>query len=298
MYNDLLELLPPQSVSMNEPMRNHTTFKIGGPADLLVTPQNIGELKTTLQYCCRHKVPYLVFGAGSNLLVHDKGIRGVAIKISQLKSIKVTGQEVYAEAGILLSDLAYKVATFNLAGLEFAEGIPGSLGGAVVMNAGAYDGEMAQVVQEVEAISPDGNTITFLRSQLDYGYRHSIFQHNRHIVIAARLRLKSDNASDVMARMKVFSERRWEKQPLEYPSAGSVFRRPPGHFVGPMIEEMGLKGHSVGGAQVSAKHAGFIINTGQATAQDVLQLIAVIQAAVKDKYGILLQPEIRIVGEA
>ncbi len=298
MYNDLIQLLSPHSVSLNEPMRNHTTFKIGGPADLLVTPQNIEELKTALLYCRHHQVPYLVFGAGSNILVHDKGIRGVAVKISQLNSIEVTGQEVYAQAGIMLSDLAYKVAAFNLSGLEFAEGIPGSLGGAVVMNAGAYDGEMAHVVQEVDAIDPSGNTITFHRSQLDYGYRHSIFQRNHHIVIAARLTLKPDDEAGIMARMKDFSQRRWEKQPLEYPSAGSVFRRPPGHFVGPMIEELGLKGYSVGGAQVSCKHAGFIINNGQATANDVLQLIAFIQAAVEKEYGILLQPEIRIVGEA
>lgn len=298
MYSDLLQLLSPASVSLDEPMRNHTTFKIGGPADVLVTPENIEELKTALQYCSRCQVPFLVFGAGSNLLVRDKGIRGVAIKITNINAIEITGQEVYAQAGILLSDLANTVAGFNLAGLEFAEGIPGSLGGAVVMNAGAYDGEMAEVVLEVDAISPSGESVSFVRSQLDYGYRHSIFQNNRHIVVAARLKLKLDDESVIKTRMNEYSQRRRDKQPLEYPSAGSTFRRPPGHFVGPMIEELGLKGYSVGGAQVSARHAGFIVNTGQATAEDVLQLIAIIQAAVEKKFGLLLQPEIRIVGEA
>lgn len=298
MYSDLLQLLSPTSVSLDEPMRNHTTFKIGGPADVLVTPENIEELKTALQYCSRCQVPFLVFGAGSNLLVRDKGIRGVAIKITNINAIEITGQEVYAQAGILLSDLAYTVAGFNLAGLEFAEGIPGSLGGAVVMNAGAYDGEMAEVVLEVDAISPSGESVSFSRSQLDYGYRHSIFQNNRHIVVAARLGLKLDDESVIKTRMNECSQRRRDKQPLDYPSAGSTFRRPPGHFVGPMIEELGLKGYSVGGAQVSAKHTGFIVNTGQATAEDVLQLIGIIQAAVEKKFGLLLQPEIRIVGEA
>ncbi len=297
MYEDLLKLLPPQSVSFDEPMKNHTTFQIGGPVDVLVTPQSIYELKTTLEYLRAKQVPWLVFGAGSNLLVRDNGIRGAAIKISQLNSIEICGHQVCAEAGVQLTELAYAVAPFNLSGLEFAEGIPGSLGGAVVMNAGAYDGEMADVVLEVEAISLAGESKVFHRGQMNFGYRQSIFQHNDYIVLAVRLELNNGEEESILAKMQDYSSRRWDKQPLEYPSAGSVFRRPPGHFVGPMIEELGLKGFSIGGAQVSAKHAGFIINTGGATASDVLQLIAAIQVKVSDCYGINLHPEIRILGE-
>ncbi|MEQ8199888.1 MAG: UDP-N-acetylmuramate dehydrogenase [Syntrophomonadaceae bacterium] len=297
MYKDLLKLLPAASVSFDEPMSNHTTFKIGGPADVLVTPHSIYELTTTLEYCLARQVPWMVIGAGSNLLVRDKGIRGVVIQISQLNSIQIYDEQVYAEAGARLSEVANTAAAFNLTGLEFAEGIPGSLGGAVVMNAGAYDGEMADVLLEVEAIGPSGERKTFRPNQMNLGYRQSIFQHNTYIVVAARLGLKTGEEQDIIAKMKDYSDRRWEKQPLEYPSAGSVFRRPPGHFVGPMIEALGLKGYSIGGAQVSAKHAGFIINTGGATAGDVLQLIATVQEKVADHYGIHLHTEIRIVGE-
>ena len=297
MYKDLLKLLPAASLSFQEPMSNHTTFKIGGPADVLVTPKSIYELKTTLEYCLSRQVPWMVLGAGSNLLVRDKGIRGVVIKISQLNCIQIRGEQVYAEAGAHLSQVARCAASFHLTGLEFAEGIPGSIGGAVVMNAGAYDGEMGDVLLEVDAIKPSGERKTFQRSELNLGYRQSIFQHNDHIVIAARLGLKTGEEQDITAKMKKFSQSRWEKQPLEYPSAGSVFRRPSGHFVGPMIEELGMKGYSIGGAQVSAKHAGFIVNTGGATAADVLQLIAAIQEKVADHFNISLQTEIRIVGE-
>jgi len=297
MYQDLLMLLPPRSVVFDEPMANHTTFKIGGPVDALVIPQSIYELKTTLEYCAAKQVPWLVFGAGSNLLVRDKGIRGVAIQITQLNSIQICGQKVYAEAGVMLSELAYAAASFNLSGLEFAEGIPGSLGGAIVMNAGAFDGEMGKVVSEVEAITPTGEHKVLSRSQVGFGYRQSVFQHNDYVVVAARLVLKDDEEPAIVARMKAYAARRWEKQPLEYPSAGSVFRRPPGHFVGPMIEALGMKGYSIGGAQVSTKHAGFIINNGGATAEDVLQLITLIQEKVADQYGINLQSEIRVLGE-
>lgn len=297
MYKDLLKLLPATSVSFDEPMRNHTTFKIGGPADALVTPHSTYELKTTLEYCLSWQVPWMILGAGSNLLVQDKGIRGVVIKISELNCIQIHGEQIHAEAGARLSQVARCAASFNLTGLEFAEGIPGSLGGAVVMNAGAYEGEMADVLLEVEAIRPSGERKTFQHSELNLGYRQSIFQHNDYIVVAARLALKTGEEQDITARMEDYAQRRREKQPMEYPSAGSVFRRPPGYFVGPMIEELGLKGFSIGGAQVSTRHAGFIVNTGGATAGDVLQLIGIIQEKVAEKYGIHLQPEIRIVGE-
>ncbi len=298
MYNELCQLLSNESVRMNEPMQKHTTFKIGGPVDILVSPKTIAELQTTLKYCKTNNVPLLILGLGSNILVRDKGIRGVALEIgNNLKEIQISGEEIYAQAGVRLSELAYMAAAHCLSGLEFAEGIPGSLGGAVVMNAGAYDGEIKDVVLAVEAISPTGESQTFTCTDIGYDYRKSIFQHNGYVVVAARLRLKKREQHEIESKMHHYASSRREKQPLEYPSAGSVFRRPPGFFVGPMIEKLGLKGYTVGGAQVSTKHAGFIINTGNASATDVLNLIDIITRAAQENFGVKLQTEIRVVGE-
>lgn len=298
MYSELCKLLPSEIIGINEPMQNHTTFKIGGPVDIMVTPQTIDELKITIMYCRRNNVPLLVLGMGSNILVRDKGIRGVVLKVGNgLKEIKISGEEIYAQAGIGLSEMAYMAAAEHLSGLEFAEGIPGSLGGAVVMNAGAYDGQMKDVVLEVQAISPAGEDHTFTLLDIGYEYRSSVFQQNGYIVAAARLRLQKNKEKEIRSKMNQFALSRREKQPLDYPSAGSTFKRPPGYFVGPMIEELGLKGYCVGGAQVSAKHAGFIINTGNASANDVLELIDTITKAALEKFGVKLQPEIRVVGE-
>lgn len=298
MYSALCELLPPQSIRVKEPMKNHTTFRIGGPVDILVSPQSLAELQLTLDFCRRHGLPLVVFGRGSNILVRDKGIRGVAIKIgSNLQAMQVEGEQIYAQAGISLALLAQRAAANSLSGLEFAEGIPGSLGGAIVMNAGAYDGEMQDRVIEVQAISIAGQERIFQAGELGFSYRASVFQHNGFIIVAARLQLVKGDQESIQAQMQAHSRSRREKQPLEYPSAGSVFKRPPGFYVGPMIEELGLKGCRIGGAEVSGKHAGFIVNSGSATASEVLELIAVIKQAAQDKYGVDLQPEIKVIGE-
>ncbi len=298
MHGELQAFLPPGSIKINEPMRNHTTFRIGGPVDIMVLPTTISELMTTVRYCRQKNIPFFILGMGSNILVRDKGIRGLAIKIgNNFKEIKIIGNEIYAQAGASLSEVAYLAAVHSLAGFEFAEGIPGSLGGAVVMNAGAYDGEMKEVVVEVEAISTMGDARTFTGADIGYGYRQSVFQHNGYIVTAAKICLQPGVPLAIKEKMKQYSDSRRTKQPLEYPSAGSIFRRPPGHYVGPMIEELGLKGFSMGGAQISTKHAGFIVNTGHASAADVLELIEIIIKCVHGYFGVELHPEIRIMGE-
>jgi UDP-N-acetylmuramate dehydrogenase len=298
MYNGLLKLISPEIIKVNEPMKNHTTFQIGGPVDLMVLPRNVDEIKLVLGYCQQNKLPLLVFGQGSNMLVRDKGIRGVAIKLgNNLKDIRIDGEEIYAQAGIRLAELARKAGACSLSGLEFAEGIPGSLGGAVVMNAGAYDREMKNVVLEVEAIKQSGESRVFPRDDIGFNYRTSKFQYNDFIIVAVKMQLKQGNSEAIKAKMKEYFHSRKEKQPLEYPSAGSVFKRPPGFYVGPMIEQLGLKGCKIGGAEVSTKHAGFIINSGNAKADDVLELINRIQKAAQEQFGVDLQPEIRVVGE-
>lgn len=299
MYKKLAELLPRDIIKINEPMKKHTTFKIGGPADVLILPGTIADLKTTVDYCRKNQLPIFIFGLGSNILVRDKGIRGVAVKIGHnFKEVVVSGREIYAQAGIRLSELARRAADNSLTGIEFAEGIPGSLGGAVVMNAGAYNGQIQDVITEVDAISPTGEEKKFYSDEIGFGYRTSIFQNNGYIIIAARMRLQPGQQQDIRSKMRGYAGSRREKQPLEYPSAGSVFRRPDNAYVGPMIENLGLKGYSIGGAQISVKHAGFIINTGNATAWDVMELIEFIQKAAREKYGVELQTEIKIVGEA
>jgi len=298
MYDGLLAQLDPGIVSRDEPMKSHTTFRIGGPADVLVTPRNIQELKTALKFCRDHDLPVFVFGAGSNLLVGDRGIRGIAIKIGPfMEQVRVENNRLYAQAGIGLGNLARQAATLCLSGLEFAEGIPGSLGGAVVMNAGAYGGEMSQIVASVEAISPAGEERTFQAAEIQFGYRESIFQHNGYLVTAACLEMHQGESKAINQKMLEYAKSRRSKQPLEFPSAGSVFRRPPGYFVGPMLETLGLKGYRIGGAEVSQKHAGFIINTGQATARDVLDLIAHVKRMARVKLGVTLETEIRVIGD-
>lgn len=298
MYSGLHNLLSEDIIKVNEPMKNHTTFKIGGPVDVLVLPRTIEDIKTTMDYCRKNRHPLFIFGLGSNIVVRDKGIRGVAIKIgNNLKEIRISGQEIYAQAGIRLSELARKAADNSLSGLEFAEGIPGSLGGAVVMNAGAYDGEMKDVVLEVEGISQSGEKRIFQVNDIGFDYRHSAFQHNGYVVLAVKMKLIPWVKEEIQGKMREYACSRRAKQPLEYPSAGSVFRRPAGYYVGPMLEKMGFKGFCVGGAQVSNKHAGFIVNKGNASARDVLELIDIIKKDAWEQFGVDLQPEIKVVGE-
>ena len=298
MYSEILNYLPSDRLLFNEEMQNHTTFKIGGPVDIMVLPQDEEDVATVVSFCRQRDIPLFIFGVGSNLLVRDGGIRGVAMKLGEnLDEVEVNGDQIQAQAGVKISALARIAAFHSLSGLEFAEGIPGSLGGALVMNAGAYDGEMQGIVTAARAIGPDGSIETFKNEEMQFGYRRSIFQSNGYIIIYATLKLATGNRNEIEQRMLEFARRREEKQPLDKPSAGSTFRRPPGFYVGPMLEELGLKGYQIGDAQVSSKHAGFIINNGNATARDVLELIAYIQQKAKERFGVDLQPEIRVVGQ-
>jgi UDP-N-acetylmuramate dehydrogenase len=279
-------------------MKSHTSFKVGGLADFLVTPASLTQLSELIKLCNREDIPIFIMGNGTNLLVSDKGIRGVVIKVyDNLNSCTVVGDSIVANSGILLSRLSGIALENELTGLEFASGIPGTLGGAVAMNAGAYGGEMKDVVIETEFIDKNGDVKVIRDEQHQFGYRTSFIQKQSGIVVRTVLKLKKSDKESIRAVMDDLSRRREEKQPLEMPSAGSVFKRPEGYFAGKLIEDCGLRGYRVGGAQVSDKHCGFIVNTGDATSKDVLDLVRHIQNTVKSKFGVELQTEIRIVGE-
>ena len=285
-------------VITNFPLKEHTTFKIGGVADLYVCPNNLMELINSLSILKENNVPYFLLGAGSNLLISDKGIRGAVIKLGEgFDYAHAKGDYILAGAGVSLAKLASEAKCAELTGLEFASGIPGSLGGALFMNAGAYGGEMKDVVTEVSFIDSDGTVKTVSCNECDFGYRKSIFSKGDKIIISAKLTLKKGNKEEISAKMRELNGKRKEKQPLEYPSAGSTFKRPEGHFAGSLIEQAGLKGYTLGGAQVSEKHAGFIINTGNATAKDVCELIEYVKKTVFEKFGVQLEPEVKITGE-
>ena len=298
MHQDIRDIIPADHVKYDEPMSLHTTFQIGGPADILVIPSTAEEIINVLRYCREQKLPLFVFGLGSNILVRDKGIRGVVMKLGQgLKTIRIQDRQVYAEAGVQIAELCRVVAREGLSGLEFAEGIPGSLGGAVVMNAGAYNGEMKDVLTSVRVVDLNGTCYDFDAEQLQLGYRSSILQAGEYIVLSAALKFKPADPEAIQATMRDYAQRRSDKQPLDLPSAGSTFKRPSGYFVGPLLEQLGLKGFQIGGAQVSTKHAGFIVNTGNARAADVLDLIEHIQETARGSLGIDLHPEVKLVGE-
>ena len=281
-----------------EPMAKHTSFRIGGPADALAQPSDEAELAALLQRAAEHAVPVTLVGNGSNLLVRDKGIRGLVIKLSNaFADIAVEGNTITFGSGVSLAMASKKAASVSLSGMEFAVGIPGTIGGAVYMNAGAYDGEMAKVVSSVRVMDGQGKVKELAASQLDFAYRHTALQNSGLIVTGVTVCLKPSEAEAIAAKMADFSQRRISKQPLELPSAGSMFKRPPGYFAGTLIEQTGLKGYTVGGAQVSQKHAGFVVNIGGATASDVLQLISDVQNKVFAAHGVHLEPEVLVLGE-
>ena len=278
---------------LNEPMSAHTTFKIGGAADILITVGNLSELQTVISACKDCSMPYMILGNGSNLLVSDKGIEGAVIALDgDFKEITVEAQTVTAGAGAKLSRLCTVAMEHSLSGLEFAYGIPGTVGGAMYMNAGAYGGEMKDVALSVTALSPDGSVREVPAAEMALGYRTSVFKTNGDIILFAKYNLHTGDKSAIKAQMEDIMGRRKSKQPLEYPSAGSVFKRPEGAFAGTLIEQCGLKGKTVGGAQVSEKHAGFIINVGGATCDDVMELVKVVQDTVKAETGYILEREI------
>ena len=283
---------------LEEPMAKHTSFRIGGPADVLAQPADEAELAALLKRAGEHAVPVTLVGNGSNLLVRDKGIRGLVIKLSNIfSSITVDGNVMTFGSGISLAMASKKAASLSLSGMEFAVGIPGTIGGAVYMNAGAYDGEMAKVVTCVRVMDMQGKISELQASELDFAYRHTALQNSGWIVISVTVALQPGEAESIAAKMADFSQRRISKQPLELPSAGSMFKRPVGYFAGTLIEQTGLKGYTVGGAQVSQKHAGFVVNVGGATAKDVLQLISDVQSKVFAAHGVRLEPEVLVLGE-
>ena len=283
---------------VEEPMAKHTSFRIGGPADVLAQPADEAELAALLKRAAEHAVPVTLIGNGSNLLVRDKGIRGLVIKLSNsFSDMKALGNELTFGSGISLAMASKKAASLSLSGLEFAVGIPGTIGGAVYMNAGAYDGEMAKVVTSVRVMDREGKISELKASELAFAYRHTALQNSGLIVTSVTVSLQPGEADAIAAKMADFSQRRISKQPLELPSAGSMFKRPPGYFAGTLIEQTGLKGYTVGGAQVSQKHAGFVVNVGGATAKDVLQLISDVQIKVFAAHGVRLEPEVLVLGE-
>ncbi|MBQ3572980.1 MAG: UDP-N-acetylmuramate dehydrogenase [Clostridia bacterium] len=287
------------AVLINEPMSKHTTFKIGGTADILVEPESADCILAVLEVLKNNNISFFVMGNGSNLLVADSGIKGAVIKISNsMSAAGVDGEYIEAECGIKLSRLANLAQSSSLTGLEFASGIPGTLGGALFMNAGAYGGEMRDVVKSVTYLDiKSGELKTISGDECEFGYRHSIFSKVDAVIISARLKLASGDAEEIRKTMNELAQRRNEKQPVDKPSAGSTFKRPEGHFAGTMIPDCGLKGYRIGGAEVSRKHAGFIINAGGATAKDVRDLIEYVQDTVEDKFSVRLEPEVRFVGE-
>lgn len=295
---DLFSGCTDRPLLINEPMSRHTSFKIGGPADLMAMPKDEKELKLLLEKAAHNNVPLTLIGNGSNLLVRDGGIRGIVIKLgNMLNKIVVEGNSITFGSGVSLAIASKKAAELSLTGMEFAVGIPGSIGGAVYMNAGAYDGEMANVVSSIEVMDKDGNMKTLTAAELNFGYRKTALQNSGLIVTSVTVVLQEGVKEEILAKMEDFSGRRISKQPLELPSAGSMFKRPPGYYAGTLIDQTGLKGYSVGGAQISEKHAGFVVNKGQATAADVIQLIKDVQDKVFAAHGVMLQPEVLIIGE-
>lgn len=298
LHRALTEKLADSRVLFDEPMRHHTSFRIGGPADVLVMPGSVADLRRAVQLARQFQVPLTITGNGSNLLVRDGGLRGVVLKLGGcFDRISVDGGRMEAQSGALLAEVSRNAARYSLTGLEFAIGIPGTLGGAVIMNAGAYGGEMKDVITRVTALDETGELHAMGPAELEFGYRRSALQRLPWIVAEVEMQLQPGDPALIEAKMADLTHQRESKQPLSFPSAGSVFKRPPGKYVGPMVEALGLKGYRIGDAEVSEKHAGFIINRGHATAADVLALIQHVRERVQAEYDVWLETEVRIIGE-
>lgn len=302
MYKEISEKLLNKYVDMeilfDEPMKEHTSFKIGGSADMLIRPTSIEQIRDIIKVIKTYNVPYFVLGNGSNLLVNDKGFRGVIIQLYRnMNEAKVEGNNVIAQAGILLSTLSKRIAAASLKGFEFASGIPGTLGGAIYMNAGAYGGEMKNHVSKVTAIDHNGELHTLSQDECQLGYRESIFQKNNYFILEVEMIFEKGSPEEIKAIIKELTSKRKDKQPLDKPSAGSTFKRPEGYYAGKLIMDAHLRGFSIGDAQVSEKHCGFIINKGTATAKDVTDLINHIRKTVFHHFGVAMEPEVRILGE-
>lgn len=294
----LTEQYDMDNILIDECLCSHVNFKVGGPADIYVRPQNKEQLIHALRVCNEHDIPFFILGNGSNLLVNDNGFRGMVIHICRtMNQIDIIDYEVNVDAGALLSVLANNIANAGLTGFEFAAGIPGTIGGAVYMNAGAYEKEIKDVIETVEVIDKEGNELILNREQMEFGYRSSILQKEQYIVTRVNLRLQKGNKEDIVLKIKELNSRRREKQPLNMPSAGSTFKRPQGNYAGKLIQDSELKGFTLGGAMVSEKHAGFIVNKDNATAKEIIELIDYVINVVRQKFGVTLEPEVRILGE-
>ena len=298
LYEYLISQVPAECVMQKESMAKHTTFRVGGEADFLVEIGNARELSNIIKYLKQTDHKYFILGNGSNLLVGDKGYAGVILRLGQrFSEITVDGNSITAEAGAMLSVVAKTAAKQGLTGMEFASGIPGTMGGAVVMNAGAYDGEMKQIITEVTVMDENGEILTLDNESMEFGYRTSVIKNRSFIVLSAKITLQPGDEEVIRAKMEDFAERRRSKQPLEFPSAGSTFKRPEGYFAGKLIMDAGLRGYRIGGAQVAEKHCGFIINIGNATAADISELMKEVAEKVEEKFSVTLEPEVIRIGE-
>lgn len=299
--NNLEKIISKDKIKQNEPMKEHTSLKIGGPAEIFVRVSSVEELKEILKLCKTNKIPLTIVGNGSNILVLDKGIKGIVIK-TNLKEIKIKNKEnenieITVDDGVQLGFLAQKLLKEEITGFEELSGIPGTIGGAIVMNAGAHGKEMKDIVTEITAIDYSGNIHIFTNEEAKFEYRNSIFSTGEYIILQVKLLLKKGNKEEIKLKMNEYAQYRKEKQPIEYPSAGSTFKRGTDFVTAKLIDEAGLKGYSIGGAKVSEKHAGFIINTGNATAKDIIELVKYVQDKVYEKFGKKIELEIKILGE-
>lgn len=297
-YEFLSAYVPAEDILPEEPMCRHTTFRVGGAAQCLVRISSEEQLKKIIPYLQQVEVPFFILGNGSNLLVGDKGFCGVILQISdRMNEITVEDDRIRVQAGALLSQVARTAMEHGLTGLEFASGIPGTIGGGVVMNAGAYGGEMKQVVECVTVLDGQGEVLELLAEDMEFGYRSSVIKNRPFIVLEVCLKLCKGDKKEIISKMEELAQRRREKQPLEFASAGSTFKRPEGYFAGKLIMDAGLRGYSIGGARVSEKHCGFVVNTGKATAADVAEVIQEVRDRVKDKFGVTLEPEVIFLGD-
>ena len=289
--------VPSENIHLQEPMSRHTTFRVGGAADCLVELENEEQLRKVQHYLYLVGLPFVVLGNGSNVLVSDAGYRGVVLQISKkMRQIKVEGNRITAQAGTLMSQVAAAALEHGLTGLEFASGIPGTVGGGVVMNAGAYGGEMKQVVESVTVVNRDSEAMVLSNADMEFGYRHSTIKDQPFVVTEVIFLLQTGDKAQIKALMEDLASRRRDKQPLEFPSAGSTFKRPEGYFAGALIQDAGLRGFTIGGAQVSEKHCGFVINKGGATAEDIRQVVCEVKRIVKEKFNVELEPEVIFLG--
>ncbi|MDI7743903.1 UDP-N-acetylmuramate dehydrogenase [Lysinibacillus fusiformis] len=295
--DDLAQIVKPNNIKINESLKTYTMTKLGGNADVFVLPETEEEAAAVVKYAYEHKVPLLMLGNGSNMVVRDGGVRGIVISFTKLDEIRIDGERMYAQSGALIKEASRIAAANSLTGFEFACGIPGSVGGAMAMNAGAYGGEIKDIIIDCTVITKEGERIVLSKEELELGYRKSIIAKKEYFVLSSNFQLQKGDQKEIDEKVADLTFKRESKQPLEYPSAGSVFKRPPGYFAGKLIQDSGLQGKGVGGAEVSTKHAGFIINKGNATATDYIETIEMVKRTVKENFDVDLELEVKIVGE-